>query len=434
MPSFLYEAISRDGAAMTGKLDAPSRAVAIRELGRRGLTAKALKPAAGAVVKESAPVAKDVRKKKPVNKRADVKSAEELVVDVDNGEVTKLKPDQLILFTEDLADFLTAGLPLEQSLHAMENQHASGGLRVICERLRLAITEGTSFGRALAVASPSFDELYCNLATAGEASGALAPILRRQAEYLSQMREMKRKVVSALIYPAFLIVAGVLVTALLMFYLMPEITSLLEDSGKKLPLGTQLLIGFSDFVVGNWWWLTIGFVIVVALAIAMWRNPAYKNERDSILLQIPLISRLQRAEFNLLFTETVANLIANGLPLLRAAELTRNATTNHVFREQLDEVIECLADGGSLSASMRRVGGFTPSLIDVAAVGESTGSLEKALKNAARRLRRDLDVLLERISALIQPVIITVMALVVGSAVYLMITAIFQAISSVNAG
>jgi len=147
-----------------------------------------------------------------------------------------------------------------------------------------------------------------------------------------------------------------------------------------------------------------------------------------------LISRLQCAEFNLLFTETVANLIGNGLPLLRATELTRNATTNHVFREQLDEVIECLADGGSLSASMRRVGGFTPSLIDVAAVGESTGSLEKALKNAARRLRRDLDVLLERISALIQPVIITVMALVVGSAVYLMITAIFQAISSVNAG
>ncbi|QQL44819.1 type II secretion system F family protein [Sulfuriroseicoccus oceanibius] len=433
MPTFTYEAVARSGAASRGTLDAPSRAAAVRQLTQQGLTAKRVKETAGGA--KPAKAAKPAKKAKPArgNSAAKPSAAAEPVAVTADGPL-ELKIDQLIVFTEDLADFLVAGLTLEQALSSMEKQHASTSLGGVCKIIREAITEGTSFGHALTLASPSFDELYCSLATAGEASGALAPILTRQAEYLTTMRDMKRKVTSALIYPAFLVFAGILVAGLMIFYLLPEISSLIEDSEKPPPFATRMLMGFSDFCVQNWMWMAGAGALVIAAVVYFFRAPGLKDQRDEVYLKTPLISKLLWAEFNLLFTETIANLIGNGLPLLRATELTRNATTNVYFRGQLDEVIEYLADGAALSSAMRAVGGFSPALIDVAAVGERTGSLEKALRNAARRLRRDLEVLLERITSLIQPVIITAMALLVGSVVYMMITAIFDVVTAVTTG
>ena len=427
MANFTYKALSGSGSVVTGTLDAGDRGEALRQLDRKGLQPVTISQSSGG----ESPTAKAPKKKAASSVAAAPGKAKE-EEEIPDGPI-KLKRTDIVLFTEELSDMLAAGLQLEPALRAMENRQELGNLKVVSAKLRQLVRDGNGFSVSLRKVSPSFGSLYCNLAAAGEASGALDTILERQAHYLKTLQELQGRVVLALIYPCFLILAGIGVGIVFMTQLIPQLTELIENSaGGEVPLGAKLLMGASDFF--SKWWIVLILVIAAAMILfKAWKdNEANRPTWDRMKLKLPLFGRVVEHRFYVQFLETMANLVGNGLPLLRALELTRDATPNLYLQDHLGTMLEWVGDGRSLSASLSRTGAFSPLLIDMVSVGEQTGKIDKSLRKAADRFDKELNNSLQAIMALIMPAVLLVMAILIGSMAYLMITAIFQTIESIG--
>lgn len=344
-----------------------------------------------------------------------------------------MKSKEVVYFTEELSDMLAAGLQLEPALRAMEDREEEGNIKEISQRIRTLVRDGTSFSNALKRVSPSFGPLYCSLAAAGEASGALDTILRRQAHYLKTLQDLRGRITLALIYPAFLILSGIGVSIIFVTKLIPQLTGLLRGTpGSEMPLGVRVMIGASDFA--RQWWLVVLLVVVAALIFFKAWKDAERNKPawDRIKLKLPLYGNVIRGRFYVQFLETMANLVGNGLPLLRSLELTRDAAQNIHLRESMDGMIEMVGDGRALSTTMIRSEIFPPLLIDMVAVGEQTGKIDLALRRAAERYDKELDAALQKVMAMVMPAVLLLMASLVGTMAYAMISAIFQTINNLG--
>ncbi len=435
MSSFTYIALDKNGLKISGKLKAADRGEALRQLDRKGL-----RPTKLELEEHTKPENKDVKLKKKKTssaRQASSKTPSKLTTkrsatSSNDGKV-KLKRTEVILFTEELSDMLTAGLQLEPALRSMENRQESGNLQEVSRGVRALVRDGTSFSRSLQQVSPSFGPLYTSMAAAGEASGALHTILKRQAHYLKTLGELQNKVILAMIYPIFLIFAGIGVTFIFVTQLIPQLTTLLTNTpGAKVPVGAKILISVSDFL-SAWWWAFLIFFIIGGLIFKGWKDiEANKPVWDRVKLKLPLTGRVIADRFYVQFLETMSNLIGNGLTLLRSLELTRDATQNLHLRHQLDNVIEQVGDGRALSSSLIKTGSFPELLIDMVAVGEQTGQLDVSLARAAERYDKELNNSLQRVMALIMPTILLIMAFLIGLMAYLMLTAIFQTIQALG--
>ena len=422
MPLFAYKALAANGSVTTGEIDATDRPEALRVLDRKGLQPVNLKETAVAVSTKKA----SAKAKAGTKGKADPKETP-----IPDGPI-KLKRQEVVLFTEELSDMLSAGLQLEPALRSMENRQELGNLKAVSFKIRQIVRDGVNFSSALKKVSPSFGPLYCSLAAAGEASGALDDILKRQANYLKTLAELQARLVLAMIHPAFLVLAGIAVSIVFITVLIPQLTALIQSSGGKMPLGAAILIGASDFV-SKWWIVIVLTLIAGGLFFKFWKeNDANKPAWDRIKLRLPLVGPVITSRFYVQFLETMANLVGNGLPLLRALELSRDATQNRSLRGELDKVIAQVGDGRSFSKALIRNGAFPPLLIDMISVGEQTGKIDVSLRRAAERYDKELDKDLQRIMALIMPSVLIVMAGLIGTMAYLMITAIFQTISALH--
>lgn len=436
MPVFTYKALNNKGAVSQGDIDAADRTDAMRLLDRKGLQPVSIKEATAvnsASAKQAKPVAKAAAKPaaKPIARGA--AEGEKAKNTEKSDGLLKMKRAEVVMFTEELSDMLGGGLQLEPALLAMENRQELGNLKNIARRLRQDVRDGMNFSNALRRTSAGFDPLYCSLAAAGEASGALDTILRRQAHYLKTIQELQAKFVLALIYPAFLVLSCIGVSILLVTTLIPQLTSLIKSTpGAKVPLGAELMIGMSNFL--SHWWHVITLVLVAsAIFFKAWRdNPDNKATWDGMKLRMPLFGKLISSRFYVQFLETMANLVSNGLPLLRSLELSRDATGNLVMRKQLDTVISQVGDGRSFTKALTRAGVFPPLLIDMVAVGEQTGKIDISLRRAAERYDREMAKDMQRLMALVTPIILVIMAFLIGSMMYLIFTSIFQTISGLN--
>lgn len=429
MAYFTYKALSSNGTVAIGEIEAADRPEALKLLDRRGLQPVNLKESTKEmpVKKAKAPV----KKNEDAFNRKGSKTAEK-VVEIPDGPI-KLKRAEVILFTEELSDMLGAGLQLEPALKSMENRQELGSLKAVSQKIRTIVRDGVNFSVALKKVSPSFGPLYCSLAAAGEASGSLDSILKRQAHYLKTLAELQSRLVLAMIYPAFLILVGLGVGVVFVTTLIPQLTELIKTTpGGKIPFAIAFLMGFADFIKA--WWIVIILALVGGfLFFKAWKdNEANRPAWDRIKLNMPLVGPVVSSRFYVQFLETMANLVGNGLPLLRALELSRDATQNLSLRGQLNRVIEQVGDGRAFSKAMIRTNSFPPLLIDMIAVGEQTGKIDQSLRRAAERYDKELDKDLQRVMALIMPVVLIAMALLIGTFAYLMITAIFQTISNLN--
>jgi len=407
MPAFTYEAMVPGGGRTSGTLEAKSRQEALVQLSRQRLQPIRLQ-AAGAV--GSGPTESSAK-----------------------GPATAERPMselQIISFTEELGDLLDAGLQLEGALKMMEQRSEASSLKAVAESLRTQVREGVSLSRALKVASPSFSDLYCNLVAAGEVSGALGSILQRQVLYLKKLNDLKGRVIQALIYPMFVTGAGILLMGLFVVVLVPQLEMLFKT--QQPPLITQLLLASSRFLV-QWGWLVLAMVALGG--IGFWQaiqKPAGRLWWDQARVKIPVAGPVLEAAFYAQFSQTLANLLGNGVTLLQAMQLVSRATPNSFYRIRLEKASDQIAEGYSLSRALRQVGGFADTFLDLVAVGEQTGELAKALDKAGARYEKEMDRRIQRITALIQPVIIVVIALVVGAVVYSIITSIFDAMSGMR--
>ena len=431
MPLFAYKALSASGAVTTGEIDAADRPEALRVLDKKGLQPVNLKEtAASAPPKKASSNSKSKAEETERSRsKADAKDRE---APIPEGPI-KLKRQEVVLFTEELSDMLGAGLQLEPALKSMESRQELGNLKAVSFKIRQIVRDGVNFSVALKKVSPSFGPLYCSLAAAGEASGALDVILKRQAHYLKTLAELQSRLILAMIYPAFLVLAGIGVSIVFVTTLIPQLTALIESSpGGKVPLGAAILIAVSDFL-SKWWLVMLLTLIAGFIFFKAWKdNEANKPAWDRIKLKLPLVGPVITSRFYVQFLETMANLVGNGLPLLRALELSRDATQNRSLRVELDKVIAQVGDGRSFSKALIRNGHFPPLLIDMISVGEQTGKIDMSLRRAAERYDKELDKDLQRIMALVMPTVLIIMAGLIGAMAYLMITAIFQTISNLN--
>lgn len=425
MPLFAYKALAANGSVTTGEIDAADRPEALRFLDKKGLQPVNLRETVGAVSKRSPNEKSESKDKSTAKSSSDTEA-------IPDGPI-KLKKQEVVLFTEELADMLAAGLQLEPALKSMENRQELGNLKAVSYKIRQIVRDGVNFSAALRKVSPSFGSLYCSLAAAGEASGALDTILKRQAHYLKTLSELQSRLILAMIYPAFLILAGIGVSIVFVTTLIPQLTQLIESApGGKIPLGAAILISTSDFLQ-KWWIVMLLTIIAAAIFFKAWKdNEANQPAWDRMKLRLPMIGPVITSRFYVQFLETMANLVGNGLPLLRALELSRDATQNISLRSALNHVIDQVGDGRSFSKALIRNGSFPALLIDMIAVGEQTGKIDQSLRRAAERYDKELDKDLQRIMALIMPTVLIIMALLIGTMAYLMITAIFQTISAIG--
>jgi general secretion pathway protein F len=429
VPVFAYKALASNGSVTSGEIDAADRPEALRLLDRKGLQPVNLR-------ESSSPAPRNANGNgngKAKSAAAPRTQTSAPVPDVIPEGPIKLKRAEVVLFTEELSDMLSAGLQLEPALKSMENRQELGNLKAVSYKIRQIVRDGVNFSTALKKVSPSFGPLYCSLAAAGEASGALDDILKRQAHYLKTLAELQSRLILALIYPAFLVVAGIGVSIVFVTTLIPQLTTLIESTpGGKIPLGAAILIALSDFIT-KWWIVILVALIGAFIFFKAWKdNEANKPAWDRMKLRLPLVGPVITSRFYVQFLETMANLVGNGLPLLRALELSRDATENRSLRAHLNQVIDQVGDGRAFSKALIRNGSFPPLLIDMISVGEQTGKIDLSLRRAAERYDKELDNDLKRIMALIMPTVLIVMAALIGTMAYLMITAIFQTIKNLG--
>ena len=432
MAVFTYKALGKNGAISNGEITAADRPEAIRVLAKRGLQPVKIKESSAAPSASKAkgkPEAKEVSKKKG----AEPEEKSEKATARDSDGLLKLKRAEVVLFTEELSEMLGAGLQLEPALKSMEGREELGSLKDVSREVRQLVRDGGSFSNALRKVSASFGPLYCSLAAAGEASGALDTILKRQAHYLKTLQELQSKVTLALIYPAFLMVAGVGVGIIFITKLIPQLTGLISSTpGGKVPFAARVLIGASDFFQ-QWWLVMLLTIVGGSLVFKAWKD-AESNRLtwDRTKLKLPLMGAVIESRFYVQFLETLSNLVGNGLPLLRALELSRDATQNLYIRGHMDKVIEMVGDGRSFSRALVSTGIFPPLLIDMVSVGEKTGKIDQSLRRAADRYDTELGNNLARVMQLIMPVMLIIMALLIGTMLFLMFTVILQTVQNLG--
>jgi type II secretory pathway component PulF len=413
MALFSYNAVSREGGRVSGQLEARSRAEAFRKLDRERLQPISLVQQDSAESNGARPVAAD----EPLETRN-----------------IRLSQSQIILFTEEMSDLLDAGMQLEPALRVMEGRKELSSVKAVASALRQQVREGSSLSSALRLVSPSFGALFCNLVAAGELSGSLPQLLRRQATFLVTIDDLRKKVVSALIYPSMVFVLGIGLVFLFMTYLVPQLTTLFQKTGRDLPILTRILVQTSDFFSHYWWAIVGGIVAAVVGFLQLVRTGPGRQWWHRAQLRLPLFGPILLGRFYAQISQTMANLIGNGIPLLDTLRLMTTATENVHLRVLMEKIADMVGEGGSLSRALQRIGEFPPLFIDMIAVGEQTGDLAQALERIGRRYDKELNIKIQRLTALVQPVVILVMAAMVGVIAYSIINGIFDAVSGLRPG
>jgi type II secretory pathway component PulF len=404
MPQFAYRARDAQGSLVEGVLDCPDRAVAIRQI--------------------------ELQKCIPV--RIDLVGPEAKTPQRDGAAAAaptqnlKIPHGQLLVFTEQLAHLLQAGMTLDEGLSVLEKRLKQPRVQQMTHTLHQALVDGRSFSQALSELPRIFPPLYVNLVAAGEASGALPQILLRVVKSLMQAKELRDRVQQALIYPAFLALAGAVLVTIFITFMVPQLTGFMAQTGGALPLPTRILLQINRLITGYWWVGVLAGIGAVVGFRAMVRTDEGRTGWDHFQLMIPGYGRVIRHRYYAQFSRTLGTLIENGIPLLRALDLVTEIAGNRFLEQKLVEVRKAVIDGATLSAALQAQKLFPDLFTDMMSVGEQTGHFAETMQAIADVYERELDKTVGLISQLIPPVIIVVIAALVGLVVFSILSAVFE--------
>ncbi len=413
MPQFAYRARDAQGALVEGILDCPDRSVAIRQ----------------------------IEQQKYIPIRVDIVGADPAVAR-QNGAAAAASPTQnlkiphgqVLVFTEQLGHLLRAGMTLDEGLSILEKRIKQPRVQQMTHSLHQALVDGRSFSQALREFPRIFPPLYVNMVAAGEASGALPDILQRVVKHLSQARDLRDRVQQALIYPAFLAVAGIALITIFITFMVPKLVGFMAQTqtGSSLPFATRLLIQINHLVTGYWW---VGALVVVGGMVgfrAFVRTDEGRIAWDRFRLVIPGYGRVIRHRYYAQFARTLGTLMENGVPLLRSLDLVTEIASNRFLEVKMAEVRRAVIDGATLSAALTSQKLFPDLFTDMMAVGEQTGHFVETMQTIADVYERELDRTSSVISQLIPPIIIAVIAIVIGLVVYSILSAVFEMTKSLQ--
>lgn len=432
---FEYSATDATGHTSEGRVDADTRALALAQLARRGLQVRRLGPLA----ETANPGAKPVKPSTPG--RAATGTARATRTSTDHDATRPAPPGllpcsqrQVERFTAALADLLGAGMPLDASLGSLARRSRDPRLAALAARLQEKVRDGVPLSRAIAECATGFGHLYCELIKAGEHSGSLTDILRRQSTHLATMARLRSRLVTALIYPAALLVAGTGVAILFLFFLLPRLVLLLESAAGGLPRPVALVVELRQGMIDHWLWLVLALLLGLALLVLAFRHQPWTTARHRLALSLPVVGRVIKTRFAVRYLEALATLLGGGVRVEQALALAARATANLHLRQMMLAVRDDVADGRQLADALEKTSVFPDLAIDLIQVGENTGRLTLGVARAAGRLDEELGEELERASALAGPAVITVMAVLVGGMAYVITSSVFDTISALRAG
>lgn len=329
-------------------------------------------------------------------------------------------------FTRQLATLLYSGIPLAQSLTACIEQADNPNMQKTLRYLREQVTQGTDFANALETCPGYFNTLYINMVRAGQASGQLDDVLTRIAEYLSNQNRMRNKVINAMMYPAIMLSVSTIVVILLMTFVVPKITEILVAQNVPLPLPTQILILVSDFMSTYWELLIKGPLIGVFFLQGALQQDKFRLKWDEWKLKVPLFGDLLRKTAVSRFAITFAVLLRSGMPALEALRIVKKIVGNRALQEVIQGVSDSIVEGTDISTPIKKSGIFPPVVGYMVAVGEQTGELEQLLERIAHAYDEEVDIAIARMTGLIEPIMIVLMAVVVGGIVAAVIIPLLQ--------
>lgn len=329
-------------------------------------------------------------------------------------------------FTRQLATLLHSGIPLAQALTACIEQAEHAGMQKTLRHLREQVTQGSDFGTALETCPGYFNTLYVNMVRAGQASGQLDEVLSRIAEYLANQNRLRNKVISAMMYPGIMLTVGVLVVILLMTFVVPQITQILVEQNVPLPLPTMILITISDFTKTYWQLIIKGPLIGLFFLQTALQQDAFRLKWDAMKLKAPLFGDLLKKTAVSRFAITFAVLLRSGMPALEALRIVRRIVGNRALQEVIQGIHDSIVEGTDISTPVKKSGVFPPVVGYMIAVGEQTGELEQLLERVASAYNEEVDISIARMTGLIEPIMIVLMAVVVGGIVAAIIIPLLQ--------
>ena len=339
----------------------------------------------------------------------------------------KIKPMDIALFTRQMATMMKAGVPLLQSFDIIGEGFDNPRMRTLINDVKQEVAAGNSFAASLRTRPQYFDDLYCNLVDSGEQSGALETLLDRIATYKGNTEALKAKIKKAMTYPIAVIVVAVIVTAILLIKVVPQFESVFQGFGAELPAFTQVVVNMSRGLQ-EWWFLFIlaFFVIAFTFKEAQKRSEKFRDFLDRTLLKAPIVGDILYKAVVARFARTLATTFAAGVPLVEGLQSVEGAAGNVVFRQAITKIRNDVSSGTQLNFSMRTTGVFPSMAIQMTAIGEESGSLDEMLDKTAEYYEAEVDNAVDNLTTLMEPLIMSVLGVLVGGLIVAMYLPIFQ--------
>ena len=402
MAAFEYQALNGEGKKKKGVISADSQRAARRELRKQSLT--------------------------PIKLTALSNTKQQETSSGEKASKRRLKHSELVLLTRQLAMLISSGTPIEQAVGSVGSGATDPSTRAVLASVRSKVVEGKSLSVALRSEPKSFPPLYSAIVKAGEESSALGNVLERLADYQEKSREMRQKIIAAMVYPAVLGTIALLIIIALMVFVVPTVVEQFETMGQELPPLTVGLMAISEFMVRNGLFLLAGLALAIFLINRALAVEGIRRRFDRFVLGMPVFGKLASSVSAARFSRTFATLATSGSPALDSLMAARETTPNLVVRDAVDEVIVSVREGGALSSAMSRTGRFPPLVVHMASSGEASGELGAMFDKGAAYLEAEFENASKVALSLLEPMITIIM----GGLVMLIILAIMLPILQLN--
>jgi type II secretory pathway component PulF len=413
MAQFAYTGRAKTGEKVQGTVEAADRRSAVAQIERLGhipVTVSEPSVAAGK------PVAK---------KKAGTASFW-------RGSRPRMGMHETLMFTTELSDLLASGMRLSSALNCLANRQTGRGSDAIIAQVRDAILQGASLSEAMAQTPGSFSNLYVSMIQAGEASGALAEVLRRLVDHYEGIQELREKVVMALVYPMIVLFLGLATMVFSMVYVVPKFKVIFDQLGGTLPLPTQMLISTSTWLA-RYGWIALGVIVFLSVVANRFVNTkAGQLWWHGVLLRMPLVRGIVASGIYVNFAATLQTLMDNGVPVLKALGIVEKTVNNAVISREIRNARERVTDGTTISGPMAAGKVFPSMMTDMLSIGEQTGDMSSALKHIARRYQNELNRNIKVFTTALEPILIVVVAVMVGFVAISILMAVFNMTNGLN--
>lgn len=327
----------------------------------------------------------------------------------------RITQEDITVFTRQLATMMKAGLPLMQAFEIVAKGHSNPSMTQMLMQVRADVEQGSALGKAFAKHPKYFDRFYCNLIAAGETGGVLESLLDKLAIYKEKTQAIKKKVKSALTYPIAIVVVAIVLVFIMMVFVLPAFGEVYSSMGAELPGLTQIVMGISDFFVQYAWVIVIG-TVALCFGVYQWykKSPMLQKRVDAIMLRLPIFGSIVRKATIARWARTTSTLFAAGVPLVEVLDSVSGAAGNILYEEATHDIRAKVTQGLSLTSSMQGTDMFPNMVLQMAAIGEESGSLDDMLNKAAEFYEDEVDNAVAQLSSLMEPIIMVVLGSIIG--------------------